>query len=128
MKIRQAIFTTAATLMLIGCGGNQIETYRGTEPVLQFDQFFSGPVVGHGIVEDRSGKIIKRFDVDMFGVWQGNEGTLAEHFVYYDGKIVDRAWHIQKTADNRYIRPRRRHRRRCAGRKPGAWPFTGTTS
>lgn len=92
-----------AVVMLGGCGGTKVETYAGETPVLKFDQFFNGPLTGHAIVQDRSGKIIKRFVVDMVGTWNGNNGELKEHFVYTDGKVQDRVWHIKKLADNKFV-------------------------
>ena len=37
-----------------------------------------------GIVQDRSGKVISRFEVDIKASWQGNVGTLDETFFYPD--------------------------------------------
>ena len=53
-------------------------------------------------MQDRSGKVINRFDAVMFGSWQGDTGTLNETFRYYDGKKQERVWTIQKLADGRY--------------------------
>jgi hypothetical protein len=102
MRLSKFLTAMAAVLMLSGCA-DQLDSYRGTTPPMRFDQFFNGPVKGYGIVQNRSGKIIRRFDVDMLGEWHGNEGSLKEHFVYYDGKTQDRIWHIRKLADNRFV-------------------------
>ena len=90
-------------VMLGGCGSTQVETYSGETPVMKFDEFFNGPLTGHAIVQDRSGKIIKRFVVYMVGEWNGDEGKLKEHFVYTDGEIQDRVWTIRKLPDGRFI-------------------------
>lgn len=54
------------------------------------------------IVTLRSGKVVQRFDVTMVGSWEGDTGTLKEHFDYYDGKKQERIWTITKIADGRY--------------------------
>ena len=97
------LLAMAAILMsLTGCA-DRLDAYRGTTPPMQFDRFFDGPVKGYGIVQDRSGEIIKRFDVAMNGAWHGDDFVLAEHFDYYDGKTVDRAWHVRQIAADRYV-------------------------
>lgn len=102
MKKLLSLFTTGLmTMFLFGCS-THVEEYKDTKPVMQFDQFFNGPVKAWGIVQDRSGKVIKRFEVDMVGTWNGDEGTLQEHFVYYDGEEQDRTWHIRKVGPDKY--------------------------
>lgn len=90
-------------MFLCSCSTADISKYASTGPAMEFDQFFNGPIKGWGMVQDRHGKVIKRFDVDMVGRWQGNEGTLEEEFVYYDGEKDTRVWRIQKIADHKFI-------------------------
>lgn len=52
--------------------------------------------------QDRSGKVVKRFTVRMTGRWNGDEGSLEEHFVYSDGSTQERVWHIRHLGDGRY--------------------------
>lgn len=89
-------------MFLFGCSTPSVEEYADTQPPMHFDQFFNGPVKAWGIVQDRSGKVIKRFEVDMVGTWNGDEGTLQEHFVYYDGETQDRTWRIRKTGPDTF--------------------------
>lgn len=102
MRPFRSLLMLGSLLLFTGCA-DQLDSYRGTTPVMQFDRFFAGPVEGHGIVQDRSGKIIRRFDVAMNGSWHGDDFVLAEHFKYYDGKTQDRAWHVRKIAANEYV-------------------------
>lgn len=89
-------------MFLCSCSASGPSMYQGTQPIMAFDQFFNGPIRGWGLVQNRSGKVIKQFDIDMLGTWQGNQGTLEEHFKYYDGKTMDRVWHITKQSDNSF--------------------------
>lgn len=83
------------------CEGNA-EFYGETKPALDFETYFDGPVKAWGLVQDRRGRVTRRFDIDMVGRWNGDTGTLEEKFTYYDGKINDRVWTLRKLADNRY--------------------------
>jgi len=89
-------------LLLTACAAT-IDDYRGMQPALDLRQFFNGKVMAWGQVQDRSGKIIKRFTVDMTGTWQGNKGTLEEYFNYDDGTRQTRIWHLTALPDGHYI-------------------------
>lgn len=90
-------------LLLITACSATIDDYHGMKPALDLRQFFNGRVTAWGQVQDRSGKIIKRFTVDMTGTWKGSEGTLEEHFQYDDGTKQTRIWHLTALPDGRYI-------------------------
>ena len=53
-----------------------------------------------GMVQDRSGKVTRRFTVEIDCTWRGNEGVLDESFVWSDGKLEKRIWKITKQGDN----------------------------
>ncbi len=88
--------------MLCSCSPD-VKTYAGKTPVMKFDEFFNGPLTGHAIIQDRSGKVIRSFVVKMEGNWEGDKGTLKEYFVYDDGKTQNRTWNIKKLSDNRFV-------------------------
>jgi hypothetical protein len=99
-------FTLAAMLgvliMFSGCSSNSLEEYKGTTPKADIREYFNGPIKAWGIVQDWRGRVTRRFDVEMTGSWQGDTGTLTEHFDYYDGKKQERIWTIKKLADGSY--------------------------
>lgn len=88
-------------LLLSACSA-RIEDYRGMQPPLDLRRFFNGHLVAHGQFQDRSGKVVKRFTVDMTGSWQGNEGSLDEHFRYDDGSTQRRTWQLSALPDGYY--------------------------
>lgn len=92
----------ALVFFLTACS-TTIDDYRGTQPALDLRQFFNGKVTAWGQVQNRSGKIIKRFTVDMTGTWKGDEGTLEEKFSYDDGTRQTRIWHLTALPDGRYL-------------------------
>lgn len=87
---------------LAGCAGAQVADYAAERPLLDLRSYLSGKLVAHGVFTDRSGKVVKRFVVDMVGVWQGDSGTLTEDFRYSDGTTQQRVWRLQREADGRY--------------------------
>ena len=99
--IRYSWFALAA-LLLAGCASVQVSDYEQEKPKLDLQQYFNGRVMAHGIVQDRSGKVIRRMMVDMKCTWVGDTGTLDEDFTYSDGKKERRVWTIKKQGD-RYI-------------------------
>lgn len=80
--------------LLAGCASPQIADYANESPKLVMDQYFSGKVDAYGIFRDRSGKVVRRFVVEMDCKWEGNKGTLDERFVYSDGTRQQRIWRL----------------------------------
>ena len=92
----------AAPVLLTGCAGPTPADYASQTPVLDLRQYFNGKLLAHGIVTDRSGKLVQRFTVQITGTWQGDQGTLDEQFSYSDGRREQRIWHLTRQADGRY--------------------------
>ena len=99
--IRQVIIVVLA-LVLSACASVTPQDYAADKPVLDLRQYFNGRVDAWGIVQDRSGKVIKRMTVEMNCTWNGDVGTLDERFTYADGSKETRVWTIRKDG-NRYI-------------------------
>jgi hypothetical protein len=96
--------TTVAALAFVGLAGCttvDVAEYRAEKPPLDLAQYFNGSIDGWGMFQDRSGKVVKRFHVRIDAKWQGNTGTLDEHFTYSDGEKQNRVWTLTKDG-NRY--------------------------
>ena len=63
---------------------------------------FQGKTEAWGMVQDYSGKQLRRFHVEIRGRRGGDTLTLNEHFVYDDGEKQQRVWHIRRTGNGRY--------------------------
>ena len=87
---------------LTGCAGPKVGEYRDEKPVLDLATYFNGKLDAWGIVRNRSGKVVKRFRVEMIGTWQGGTGTLEENFTYADGSKSRRVWNISKIDADHY--------------------------
>ena len=64
--------------------------------------YLNGPLEAQGVLQNRSGEVIKTFTVKMKGTWQKNEGKLEEDFVFSDGKKDHRVWEIKFSDDNNF--------------------------
>jgi hypothetical protein len=93
----------ATSLGLAGCASPTPADYASQGPLLDLRQYFNGKLLAHGLVTDRSGKVLQRFTVALTGSWVGDTGTLDERFTYADGRQETRVWTIQRGADGRYL-------------------------
>ena len=101
MKRRWLMAATAAAL-LAGCAAPTPADYAKQTPVLDLKTYFNGELVAHGMFADRSGKVQRRFVVDLKATWQGDQGTLEEDFRYSDGKTERRVWRLVSHGNGRY--------------------------
>ncbi|HEU4817425.1 DUF3833 domain-containing protein [Janthinobacterium sp.] len=94
----------ALLLALAACSTPPLPAMYAQElPKLDLQQYFNGTLDAHGIFQDRSGKVVKRFTVVMRASWAGDTGTLDEDFTYSDGSRQRRVWTLRKTAPGRFI-------------------------
>jgi hypothetical protein len=92
----------AGLSMLSGCASPGILDYAASKPAFDLKKYFNGNLKAHGMFSDRSGKVLRRFVVDMNCSWRGEEGTLDEDFVYDDGEKQKRIWRLKHLGDGRY--------------------------
>ena len=102
MKIFKIAILMVMLMMLSSCAGHKLDYYKDTTPVVDIKEYFNGPIKAWGIVQDWRGRVVRRFDVEMVGEWNGDLGTLTEHFEYYDGEKQVRIWKIKKLPNGTY--------------------------
>ena len=88
--------------MLGSCTSITTKDYENNKPKLDIRQYLSGPLEASGILFDMSGKADLSFHVTMEGKWNGNNGTLEEHFVYSDGRKDQRTWSVKFSDDHNF--------------------------
>lgn len=88
--------------LLAGCASVTPEAYVSERPVLDLAKYFDGTVDGWGMVQDRSGKVLRRFHVVIVSTWNGASGTLDESFDWSDGKKEKRVWTVTRTGPGTY--------------------------
>lgn len=101
---RRAALACGATLLLLAaCASAPTPAdYASETPRLDLRRYFNGPLTAHGVFTDRSGKVVRRFTVNMTGTWIGDQGVLDEDFTYSDGKKERRVWRLTDLGDGRY--------------------------
>ena len=103
MKIREGALIMGLLGFLSGCiGGHSLSHYQEQTPPLDLEEYFTGPLKAWGVVQDYTGKVTRRFDVDMMGTWEDNTGTLQETFKFYDGETQERIWRITRLEQGKY--------------------------
>ena len=96
------LIALGVAVLLSGCATVTPQDYARETPKLDLSTYFNGKVDGWGMVQDRSGKVLRRMYVELDCKWNGNEGVLDESFQWSDGKTEKRVWKIRKDGD-RYI-------------------------
>ena len=102
MKILKLAALGVAIALVVGCSSPQPEQYASQLPKLDVEQYFNGTLDAHGMFQDRSGDVVKRFVVVMRCTWQGDTGILDEDFTYADGTKQKRVWTLKKTGAGRF--------------------------
>lgn len=103
MKFLKPFVIAAAAFLLAACAGPDPSKYVDQKPVLDLKQYFNGTIMGHGMVQGRSGQVDRRFVVRIEASWNGNEGVLDEYFDWSDGEKQRRIWRLTQVAPGRYI-------------------------
>jgi hypothetical protein len=102
MNLKRRMIGLASIAILSACAGPHIDDYANEKPYFDLQTYFNGDITAHGLFTNRSGKVVKRFEVKMKCTWQGDEGTLDEDFTYSDGSKSRRVWHLKKLTNGRY--------------------------
>ena len=89
-------------VLLGACTGPKLEHYNDTSPRFDMQTYFTGPIKAWGIVQDRRGHVVRKFDVDMVGTVKDDVITLEEDFEYYDGETQRRVWVIKPSVNGGY--------------------------
>lgn len=89
-------------MSLFSCSNITPKTYENNHPKLDIRQYLNGKIKAWGMLEDRSGKVTRRFVVDMEGKWDDNEGILEEYFTFDDGEKSERIWTIKFSDDHNF--------------------------
>ncbi len=101
----KAILLLISVFLITNCSNNSAmkpEDFKGKEPRLIIEEYLLGNVKAWGVLQNRSGKVIRQFSADLNGKWDGNQLTLDEKFNWDDGEVQTRQWQITKIDENNY--------------------------
>lgn len=86
-----------------GFAAQKPEDYEDENPAFDVREHLNGPIQCEGVIYGPLGRVSSRFVADFDASWDGNKGVMKEHFVYDDGSVQDREWHLT-LGDNGKIR------------------------
>ena len=89
-------------LTLNSCSGMKPIDYINQKPRLIIEDYLSGNVKAWGILQNRSGKVIRQFSANLNGKWDGKQLILDEKFNWSDGEVQTRQWKIKKIDEHNY--------------------------
>lgn len=89
--------------LLFDLGAQGVDDYAAARPVLDLRDYLCGPLIASGLFFGLSGRVERRFTVDMVGRWNGNRGTLDERFRYDDGETGERRWALAFAEDGSFV-------------------------
>ena len=105
IKSIQSILLIILLFLITSCSKNismKPEDFKNKEPRLIIEEYLSGNVKAWGVLQNRSGKVIRQFSADLNGKWDGKQLILDEKFNWDDGEIQTRQWQINKIDENNY--------------------------
>ena len=105
IKFIKSILLIISLFLITNCSNNSSmkpEDFKDKKPRLIIEQYLSGNVKAWGVLQNRSGKVIRQFSADLDGKWDGNQLILDEKFNWDDGEIQTRQWQITKIDENNY--------------------------
>ena len=88
---------------LSACSSVPVSEYTDNQPRMVVEEFFDGSLSAHGIVKDRSGKVIRYFSASINAWWEDGVGTLDEVFRFDDGEEQRRIWKLVRDGEGNYI-------------------------
>ncbi len=103
MKFIAYLTTATLALALSACSTVKVSDYSDLKPAIVLDDFFNGSLSAHGVVKDRSGRVIRTFNASIDASWDAGTGTLDEDFIFNDGEKQRRVWRLQPQDDGSYI-------------------------
>lgn len=68
------------------------DDYSDDYPVFDIREHLNGEMVCDGVIFGPMGRVTSTFTADFHVSWNGNTGTMREHFLYNDRSTQDREW------------------------------------
>ena len=104
-KLIRSILLIIPLFLITNCSKNNAmkpEDFKNKEPRLIIEEYLAGNVKAWGVLQNRSGKVIRQFSANLNGNWDGEQLILDEKFNWDDGEVQTRQWQIKKINENSY--------------------------
>jgi len=103
MTLYSQYLLLALLALVAGCSSVKVTDYSGMEPAIDLETFFQGELTAHGVVKNRTGRVIRTFNANITAYWENGIGTLEEHFLFDDGEKDFRKWVLTPTGDGGFV-------------------------
>ena len=80
-----------------------LDAYAAGTPVLDLRSYLCGTLSASGAFFGLTGRMERRFEMEMVGRWSGNRGTLDERLCYDNGESMDRRWTLDFADDGTFV-------------------------
>lgn len=78
----------------VGFQAQRPSDYATSQPRFDIREQLDGPIRCDGVIYGPTGRVSSRFTADFNASWDGNRGTMHEHFRYDSGNTQDRMWQL----------------------------------
>jgi hypothetical protein len=95
------VITLLLVILLSSCS-TAIQDYQTSNQSMKLEEYFKGYSTAWGTLQDYSGKVTRRFCVDIYSTWNNGIGTLDEKFYFDDGEQTTRIWTIENLGGGNY--------------------------
>lgn len=82
---------------------SEINDYSTIDNPFDIKDYFNGPVIAWGMLQNYQQQVTRRFCVEIMGKWQDKQGTLDETFYFDDGEVSYRTWQLQQQEKGHYL-------------------------
>lgn len=76
--------------------------YADSGPSFVPQEHLNGDIAATGLIYGPTGRVSSSFVARMVGAWDGDKGTLSEHFTFSNGRTQLRTWHLTLGPDNTF--------------------------
>lgn len=97
--ILSLLLVVALVRRMTGFAAQRPDAYVTLGPAFDPRVHLNGPILCEGVIYGPFGRVTSRFVADIQGTWQGNSGTLREHFRYDSGAEQHREWRLTLGSD-----------------------------
>ena len=105
INIIRSILLIISIFLITSCSNNSTmkpEDFKNKEPRLVIEEYMTGNVKAWGVLQNRSGNVIRQFSANLNGAWDGKQLILDEKFNWSDGEVQIRQWQITKIDEHNY--------------------------
>lgn len=85
---------TQARSRLTGFAAQRPEDYAASQPQFDLRRHLNGEIDCEGAIFGPTGRVTSRFTGDFLARWDGNHGTMREHFRFDSGAEQHREWQL----------------------------------